>query len=504
MRTRERRRRGRHTGVTPTMAPKHMPSEERDALLSDLRQIAADADLMDPSVFLPLARHDLALRPENLIIRGERGAGKTALFRFITAHETRRQELRDIFPNSQLVASTWIDGFSVTEGMNHPVGDNIWQFAKAATDSELRIFWMAHLACRLHATDQSHAAPPSEIWEPWSTGLNDVGRWVHAAVAQLVKLTTWLDELERHLAGRRGSVMVMYDQLDRISPFERDVATRCTNALLALWMSLIGRYRRLHAKIFIREDFFEASQRSFADASKLQSRSISLDWDRQSLFRVLIRHMACRSDGLRGWLGRGGKKIPLKEHPFLGWMPPDTLPEKGKVSQKTFVEHLVGETMGKGIKKGYTHNWIPNRLQDAHVRIVPRSLLNLIGLAADQAKQKGPTASYDRLLTPGELAAALEETSRRRVRELAEEHPVVQRLENLRDQTVMLEPKVVVSYLSKPVGDDDDFATDGQRVLEEFVRLGILSVRKDGRVDVPDIYRYGFGIKRKGGVKRPR
>ena len=44
---------------------------------------------------------------------------------------------------------------------------------------------------------------------------------------------------------------------------------------------------------------------------------------------------------------------------------------------------------------------------------------------------------------------------------------------------------------------------DGKLVLEEFVRLGLLILRRDGRLDVPDIYRYCFGIKRKGGVSRP-
>lgn len=486
------------------MAPRHMQREERDALLTDLRQIAADADLMDPRIFLPLPRHDLALRPENLIVRGERGAGKTALFRFITSNQGNRNELRGIFPNSQLVASTWIDGFSMTGGMDHPKDDNIHQFGTTATETELRMFWMAHLACRLHDGALSHEPPPAEIWEPWLNQRNDIGRWVAAAQQNLAKLTTWLDGLERHLAGRESSVMVMYDQLDRISPFERDIAVRYTNTLLALWMSLISRYRYIHAKIFIREDFFAASQRAFADASKLQSRSIVLDWDKQSLFRVLIRHMACQSEGLRGWIDRGGKSIPIEEHGFLGWMPPASLPETGKVSQKAFVDHLAGETMGKGIKKGYTYKWIPNRLQDAHVRIVPRSLLNLIGLAADQAKQRGPQASYDRLLTPGELATALEGTSLRRVRELTEDHPVVQRLKNLSGQTVLLDAKVVAAYLAKPFDEKDGFGDDGQRVMDEFIRLGVLSVRKDGRIDVPDIYRYGFGIKRKGGVKSPR
>lgn len=37
-------------------------------------------------------------------------------------------------------------------------------------------------------------------------------------------------------------------------------------------------------------------------------------------------------------------------------------------------------------------------------------------------------------------------------------------------------------------------------VLAELERLGVVLRRSDGRFDVPDLYRLGFGIKRKGGT----
>ena len=40
---------------------------------------------------------------------------------------------------------------------------------------------------------------------------------------------------------------------------------------------------------------------------------------------------------------------------------------------------------------------------------------------------------------------------------------------------------------------------DGVRL--DLERLGIFVTRKDGRVDMPDLYRVGFGLGRKGGVK---
>jgi hypothetical protein len=215
--------------------------------------------------------------------------------------------------------------------------------------------------------------------------------------------------------------------------------------------------------------------------------------------------MAALSSEMRDWIERGGKGVPLAEHVLGGFMPPDPLPEKGRISQKSFIDHLAGEQMGKGLGKGYTYRWIPNRLQDAHVRVVPRSLLNLIGYAAKTACTQPPLAVGDRLLHPDELHKALEQTSLGRVQELAEEHKVVARLKNLEGLTVMLDSRRVQRKLAEPVaGEEDGFGDDGNRVMSELIRLGVLSVRPDGRIDVPDIYRYGFGIKRKGGVARPR
>jgi hypothetical protein len=38
-------------------------------------------------------------------------------------------------------------------------------------------------------------------------------------------------------------------------------------------------------------------------------------------------------------------------------------------------------------------------------------------------------------------------------------------------------------------------------VLNDLVEVGVLEVRSDGRYNIPDVYRVGFGLKRRGGVK---
>jgi hypothetical protein len=342
------------------------------------------------------------------------------------------------------------------------------------------------------------ALPSSRLIQ--ATEARDPAGIAAAGKEDLAPLSGWLDGIERN---RATPVVVTYDALDRIGS-ESGVRGRMAESLLAMWLSLADRYRRIRPKIFVREDLFQASLSAFPDASKLEARSVSIEWRVEDLYRVLIKHMANTSDDLKRWVESSTRGIPLTNMDGLGWMPPSALPESGKESQKAFVDHLAGELMGSGTKKGLTYRWIPNRLQDSHAHAVPRSVLSLVRNAANFALGRGPEAQSLRLLTPTELQGALEQTSKRRANELREEFPVVERLENLRGSVVMLTRQRAVAALSRPAQIHDEHGSDGEQVLRTLIELGVMSERPDGRIDVPDIYRYGFGILRQGGVKRPR
>ncbi len=475
-----------------------MNDDERRALLIELARLPSDADACNiRRVFLPLPRHALALRPESFIVRGDRGAGKTALFNFLREGSKDPGLLNRLFPNAHVEKVSWLDGFGANTTA-HPGTDNL-DAAAVADEGVVRILWSAHLACRLIEDRGSDAGQLAGLYRKWRENRNDVNVWVGTAQQVLPALTQWLDALDTSLS---SPLCVTYDHLDKIAVRDPALRQRYVGGLLALWGGLGVRYRWLRPKIFIREDIFQTSLVSFADASKLRSRSVSLDWDKEALFRLLIRHAASLEPGLRAWIERGIRRIPLSDDPVLGPMPP-ALPETGQVSQKAFVDHIAGGLMGDGNKKGYTYRWIPNRLQDANVRVVPRSLLNLFAFGADSALHTGAKAKRERLLTPTDLVAGLQNTSASRVNELQEEYKFVSRMRHLEGRTVLMERREVERLLSRPHGEADGLGDDGERVIDELVRIGVLSLRPHGKIDVPDIYRYGFKIKRKGGVAHP-
>jgi hypothetical protein len=382
--------------------------------------------------------------------------------------------------------------------------DQLVASIESTNDAQLRAFWSVHLLARLRDAGVVAARLPDDVAMRYDATPHDPASWVALGAQRIAVVTSCLDAVDAALAGKQQLVFAAYDSLDRLGLLEQTRSTRqrLVRALGALWLSLSTRYRHLRGKLFLRADLLEEAERSFADANKLRARSVSLEWDTLSLYRLVARHLANRGPAIhemRGWLESAG--IELTEHPggeAFGVMP-------GLVSERTqelFAKKLAGEIMGKGPKKGYTHRWIPARLKEAGGRIVPRSFLSLFAYAAKAALRDPPGRGP--LMTSSHLVQALAETSNVRVNELREEFPVVGRLANLRGQAMLMLKTNVIRLLAKPTDRDDGFGKDGASAFEELLRIGVLEVHADARIDVPDIYRYGYGIKRKGGAASPR
>lgn len=480
---------------------KALSIEERRELLEQIASLGTDADIVDPlQQFLPLPEHGRSLDPQVMLIRGERGAGKTALFHVLRELEKRSIPWCDVFPRAPKVSAQWIEGFSESS-TSHPSANTLVLFARKHDDIALRMMWLGHLAGALASATGIDLE--SQSYQLWRDRRTEPDVWTIAVAQEIGRIEAWLEQVDRRLESESKFAYVSYDHLDKVGTTDHAARDRLVAALLALWLSLSTRYRAVRAKMFLREDLFEKGLKSSTDATKLKARSVSLSWTTENLYRVVIRHMANHSDNLRSWLLEVAQ-APLTHNDRLGWMPPSYMPEEDteKFTQLGFASALAGSTMGEGVNKGYVHRWIPNHLQDAHQAVLPRSMLNLFVNSAEQALKRGPRGVYMRIFKPEELQAGLEATSLYRVRELAEEYPVVQRLELLRGLILMADHGDVAARLS--TARDDGFGTDGEAVLDELMRLGVAKQREDNRIDIPDLYRYGYGIKRKGGVARPK
>ncbi len=455
-------------------------------ILTALSRLAdLNPEHLDPwTTFLPLSMHRRALQNDCIVVLGARGTGKTALFTLLQDAPSS-ERLRQFFEEPKIPDARWFDAFSQT-GTVHPEVGTLEAFASRASDTTLRLFWLTHLLRRATSVAPDAIELPSELTEILNVPVAQVEAWCPRAERHAGLITATLDRMDGALLSSNRTLVAAYDTLDRIAQFDREIRRRFIGTLMSLWLSLSTRFKQLRGKLFLRNDLFDASELGFPDASKLRPRSIALDWDRESLFRLLVRHLA-RDPETRAWLAdvRG---LALREHDTFGPVP-GPMPDK---VQQAFTTRLAGNVIGKGVLKTSTARWIVSRLQDAHARITPRAFLWFFGFAASEALTR---AGGTKRLTPTDLLTSLRKTSQVRVDELCEEYPLVTRIENLREELLPLELGYAVSRLGKPrVGEPRDLPDRGDIIVDELRRLGVLRLTGADKLDVPDIYRYRFAL----------
>ena len=165
--------------------------------------------------------------------------------------------------------------------------------------------------------------------------------------------------------------------------------------------------------------------------------------------------------------------------------------------------------MGSGATKGRTFDWIPNHLQDTNGEIVPRSILNLWALAAKDELDNN-RAKDGFLLSPLSIRQVIEEVSDRRVIELSEEYPWLKIIvPQLAGEEVPMFPEKFrgllqkIDWQSQPPT-ERPISQKPSDIIDQLLKIGVLRLIPDGRIHVPDIYLYGFKMKRRGGIRRPR
>lgn len=239
---------------------------ETSGSASSLMRLRELAFVSIQRTFLPQGVHLDALSPSRLLILGERGVGKSALFRLLIEAQGAAA-LRLLFENPTLAATKYVEGFTETS-MAHPPVTMVDDFAlKVSGAAAVRAFWMAHLLRRL-ATMGLVELDDANRWLFDDSA--SAFAWMRQAPGQVAQLQHLMDGVERTLVREGRSICVLYDQLDRVGAHHPEVQRRAVGSLLSLWLSLAQRYRALRGKIFLRDDVFERTELDFPDVSKLR------------------------------------------------------------------------------------------------------------------------------------------------------------------------------------------------------------------------------------------
>lgn len=445
------------------------------------------------NVYIPPA-HSKALRLECNLVIGARGVGKSFWTAALSDSALRASLTSEV---KELERTDVYIGFGSKPNIDaYPDKDTFSKLLKnGRTPYDIWRSVVVHWLCSLTGD-----ISPTE-------SLRETVAWVEENPESVARLTQKAEQMLK-TTGRFG--MIVFDALDRSSD-DWTIMDNIVRDLLrvALWLKP---FTRLHAKVFLREDLAHRTITNFPDASKLLATKTVLTWELNDLHGLLWQ-MFCNSEGETGETLRAVYKSVrgLKPRALDGIFYIEGEVKRDNAAQRTLFEALAGPWMGSGPKRGIPYVWSVSHLADGHGRTSPRSFLASIRQAAEHSGEKYQSHFYP--LHYESIKSGVQKASEIRVHEMAEDYPWVKRVMSpLKGLTVPCEFSHIAALW--PQNSPSDFFRDtshqlppqhadrgSEGVRKDLERIGIFETMKDGRVNLPDLYRVGFGLGRRGGVK---
>ena len=462
-----------------------------------------DVVLSVTNVYLPRS-HLKAMDPDASVVVGMRGAGKTFWWQALQNSDVRllvgKSEL------SRLTDATEVKvGFGVSaKPEDYPSKDVL---ANLLTDNvDPRLVWRTVLARHL-----SPEAGPLRQLASWQE------RCEHAR-SQPEEIDILLRKRDVELDGHGTYLLILFDALDRCADGWRDMY-RLIRGLIQV-ASDMRSYRRIRVKAFLRTDqVAEPSIRDFPDASKILSSRAELNWPPNELYGLLWHLLA------NGPAGTEMRSLLTKEN----WEPLElqgqtvfAVPRQlvfAEQTQRDMFHDIAGPWMGRDPRRGFPYTWIPNHLADTEGKVSPRSFLAALRTAASDTHERHPEHEY--ALHFDSIKLGVQEASKIRVEEFREDYPWVHRVLTALEGMVVpcsfeeieqrwQERDVLPQLVGGDTAQDAVKLTPrqidrgAQGVRDDLEALSIFRRLLDGRVNIPDVFRVGYGLGRRGGVKPVR
>jgi hypothetical protein len=453
--------------------------------------------------FYPVRQHLHALDPDVVLVLGERGTGKTTLFKAVFANKL----LPDLgaFGLNLRLPYRETDQIKLVPG--HPIGPGFPDargLKQVLTSPERAMeLWFAYL---VRVLKEEIGSPGALKFLDLPGGAPD--QVLDAFVASGNEPLLALDRLDQALQDADQWLFVGYDELDTLGGFDWDAMAKATQGLVAFWSTYARRWQRLRAKIFLRTDLFRRhAGLGGADLAKLAANRVELSWNDLDLFSMLIKRIANTDDRLLDYCKRSRVPFAKEPHPTFGYIPNLKIAEDAR----PFIERVAGQYMGANRTKGQSFTWVLDHLRDSHKCATPRSLVRLFEQAA-QKERGNPRAAPPALIHPTSLRQALEDVSAEHIKQAENEWPWLSGVKdriganrlapwNRRDLEKLLGQDWDKSWGqgNQPVAPP---VQNARELIDYLVELGVFRERPNDRIDVPDIYIFGLGLRRKGGVKR--
>ncbi|GHU10649.1 hypothetical protein AGMMS50225_14560 [Betaproteobacteria bacterium] len=457
----------------------------REAILAAPLETSNFGEEPEPGTLYIPPSHQKALKLEASVVVGGRGVGKS----FWTA-ALQSERLR-----TQLgTATPELLGIEVRVGFANK--EDIDRYPNAG----------------VFANFMNKNGSPYDLWRAV------ILRWIAEKAGQTVpaaswdETVTWLRNNPENAArlmqrDRDWKGVILFDALDRTSNDWKQMDEIVRGLLQAiLWLKP---FPSLYAKVFLREDQAERTVFNFPDASKLKATQAVLSWAKHDLHGLLWQRLINSHDEH----GESLRNICSHTSETSGvWLLPNEMKHESQEQRQAF-EKLAGPWMGRDRRRGVPYTWSVNHLADGRGLTSPRSFLAAIKQAAEDSRDRYP--QYEFALNYESIKRGIQKASEIRVAEVAEDYPWVQDvLGALSGMNVPCTQEEILSKWGAKFPDGPQtiqserlppqHAERGwEGIQKDLYRLGLIveAKKKDGRIDMPDLYRVGFSLGRKGGVK---
>lgn len=452
------------------------------------------------NVYFPQS-HLKALHPDVAVVTGMRGAGKTFWWAALQ-DEAIREQIGKRNERTEISGQTALHtGFGSRAAIEqYPSKDVFSDLLNQG--AEARMVWRTVQAWQL--APQEHALRRQQNWS---------GRVKHAQ-DNPEPIDRMFAERDHELESAGRHFVVVYDALDRSADDWRTMYA-LIRGLLQTALDMRG-YRRIRVKMFLRTDQFDpAAIGDFPDASKVLSSTADLRWPRHELYGLLW-HLLLNGEHaveVRALIQKVQSDLLLAADGDGPCQLPSGLVFDEKLQRRLF-HAVAGEWMGRGPRRGFPYTWIPNHLGDTEGNVSPRSFIAALKVAAQDTRERYPQHEY--ALHYDSIKRGVQKASEIRVAELREDYPWVDRLlhdlEGLavpcpfQEVEVRWRHKETLTRLRADMEQREvklppsriDEGPGGVR--ENLESLNVFQRMHDGRVNIPDVMRVGYGLGRRGGV----
>jgi hypothetical protein len=502
----------------------NMNINEINALRTELIRISADwssdSKPQRPSDIFFLSSHIRALELDRPLVIGMRGAGKSFWSEVLTDDSlrtavTKRVKGYDTLTN--VCSIRWDQGNAFSDHL--PEFTVIEQALKDGLKPQQ--LWLSLILNELRAEcnlrDIEIKLPPSS--QGWAGTL----RW---AKEHPDAIRSSIGKLNAALNTEGKSVLIVIDALDRMAA-NLAQSVECLRGLLQLLLDA-RQLKGLRFKVFLREDMTNMSSvLSFPDASKLMNEAVHLSWTREDIYALHLHKLAQNSNLLQESINarfgppqrrtNGYWHSVLIDFPFSSHRLTDVL------------NLLAPPYMGKTATKGHVYSWWYKHLADGKGRVSPRTFASSLAAALNASFLSGAT----HVLMPKGIQQGVRVASEARIKELGEDYfwvrtalsafnerptPVSVReiygvwnggglSDGIERRTVpqVIREECQARTIFVPWDESALNSTPSQKLRDTLVDLGVLTLRdEDTRLDMPDIYRLGYQIRKRGGVSPRR